>query len=280
MSSVQRGHEGEVFDRGGDGGSGELLVGAVEGDDAGAEHDDAGRDAAKEFAVVRDDDGGAGRVVSAGAVMAFPDEIDDVIADDRVEAGRGFVEERDDGIDGDGAGDRDALGHAAAEGFALFAGYGVDIKRDGLETVADARGDLLGREFGVLAEPERDVVEDGAGEEGVALEDDGPEEADGVEFFVVERREIDERRIGLGVVGDEHATEVGLDEAGEVIEQYRLAGAATADDCDDVAAVDGEGDAVEDGLIAEGFDEVFGEDFGCGDAAFWGIDCGRHAVEA
>lgn len=259
---------------------GELLVGAVESNNARAEHDDAGRDAAEQFAVVGDDDGSTRRAVFAGAVMTFPDEIDDVVADDRIESGGGFVEERDDRINRDGAGDRNALGHAAAQGLALFIGHGVNVERDGLQTLADARGDLLSRKIGVLAEPEGDVVEDGAGEEGVALEDNGPEQADSVEFFIVERGEVDKWRFGRGVIGDEDAAGVGLDEAGEVVEQHGFTRAAAANDRDDVATVDGEADGLEDSLIAEGFDEVFGKDFGHARRGRDGLCAGCHAVEA
>ncbi len=107
-------------------------------------------------------------------------------ADHGVEAGGGLVVEEGDGVGGDGAGDGDALGHAAGELAAVFVEHIVHVQRGGGQACADAAHGLFGRERGVLFEPEGDVVVHGAAEEGVVLEDDGPEQADFVELVGVE----------------------------------------------------------------------------------------------
>ena len=110
-----------------------------------------------------------------------PDEVVDVTSQDGVEAGGGFVVEDDARVGGDGPGDGDALGHAAGELVAVFLDHVVDVEGCCCQAFADAGGDFWLGHLGVLAEPEGDVVKDGAAEQGVSLKDDLPVEADFVE---------------------------------------------------------------------------------------------------
>ena len=92
-----------------------------------------------------------------------------------IEAGGGLVEEEDLGMVGDGAGDLEALGEAAAEGLRI--GGGAIAEAELLEELGGARGgNFLGH--AEVAAMEVDIFEDGAGAvEGVVLRDDADDAA-------------------------------------------------------------------------------------------------------
>ncbi len=92
-----------------------------------------------------------------------------------VEAGAGLVEEEDLGMMGDGAGDLEALGEAAAE--CLREGCGAIAEAKLIEELGGAlRGDFLGH--AEVSAVEVDVFRDGAGTiEGVVLRDDADDAA-------------------------------------------------------------------------------------------------------
>ena len=151
-------------------------------------------------------------------------------AGEGVERAEGLVHQEEGGLDGQGAGDADALLHAARELGRLAVG-GV-AQADEVEHLVGVVLDLgAGPVLVAAADGEGDVALGGEpGEQGVGLEDDG----------AVERRAGD-----LVAVHDDDAGVRRL-EAGEDVEDGGLAAAGVADEGDELAALDAEPDVAED----------------------------------
>ena len=160
-----------------------------------------------------------------------------------VEIAGGFVGEEEGGLVDEGAGDGDALAFAAGElGGAVFeAGFEAEVFEEGDgfgfagagadEGFVPGGGDHGGEE-GVFEDVE-------FGEEVVELED----EAEGV---VAEVGAAPGAGVGEGASAVEDAAGVGAVEGAGDVEEGGLAGAGGADDGDELAGVEGEGDAAED----------------------------------
>jgi hypothetical protein len=197
----------------------DLEVGA---DVAGiaAEDDDAVGEQDGFFDVVGDEEDGLG---GHGFVGPELEEFGaEVFGGEDVEGGEGLVHEEDFGLDDEGAGEADALAHAAGE---LFGEGGLEaVEADGVEhaEAAFAAGfgvDAAGLERGF------DVFEDGEpGEEREALEDDGD-----VDFGV-----------GDGLFMPVDLAGAGLGEAGEHAQHGGFAGAGGAEEGENFAGDDGE----------------------------------------
>ena len=165
-----------------------------------------------------------------------------------IEARRRLVVEEDLGLERDGAGQGDALLHAARERGGKQALH-VASEVDEPEHLRDAGRDLLLRPGRVLAQREGDVLEDRHRvEEGAALEEHADLLAHGDELL-------------LGKLGDLHAVHpdlavVGLLEAVHVPERDGLARAGSAEDHEHLAAHHLEVHVVEHALLAVGLGDV------------------------
>ena len=172
------------------------------------------------FDVVGDDEDGLG---GDGLLLPELEEFGaEVFGSQDVEGAEGLVHEEDFGLDNEGAGEADALAHAAGE---LLGVGGLEaVEADGVEDLegeAAALGglDATGFEGGF------DVFEDGEPrEEGEALEDDG---------------DVDVSR-GDGLAVPEDLAGGGGGEAGEHAHEGRFAGAGGAQEGHDLAGGDGE----------------------------------------
>lgn len=124
-----------------------------------------------------------------------------VRAGECVEGAEGFVEEEDFGLHGEGAGDADALFHAAGDFGGEFFERVAHV--DEFEVLLRPFA-ALGAGFGApedFFDGEIDVFVNGEpGEQGVVLEDDGAVGAGGGVFLVIED---DAAGGGLGEAGDE-----------------------------------------------------------------------------
>jgi len=236
----------ELEDEGGGGFVVDLLGGA-DLLDAGVVHDD---DLVGEFEglflVMGDEDGG-----EVDAFLKVEEPAAEFLADLGVERAERFVEEKDLGFGGEGAGEGDALALAAGE----LVGEAVAEagEADGFEELIDAFGDFLfGRAvFAADFEAEGDVFEDvEVAEEGVVLED-----------------EADAALAGRGV-GDVFAVEVdaavavsvGVFEAGHDAEEGGFAAAGRAEEGDERAGGDLDLEVFEGDVAAKGFADVDGVD--------------------
>jgi hypothetical protein len=134
------------------------LVGlALPDDPALVDHGDVVGDLAGRRHVVGDRDGGG-----AEALDAVDDEIVDDVGHDRVEAGRRLVEEDDLGVRGDGAGEADALLHAARQlGREQLGDVGAEAHL--LELVERDVLGLVARHLAALDQAEGDVLPDRKG---------------------------------------------------------------------------------------------------------------------
>mmetsp|Transcript_20735 Transcript_20735/g.65201 ORF Transcript_20735/g.65201 Transcript_20735/m.65201 type:complete len:609 (-) Transcript_20735:3142-4968(-) len=219
---------------GGRGGDVELVVGAervlevLEGAEAAElalDHDgDAVAEGLDLLHEVRGEDDGAG--LHGGA-----EDVPEVASGDGVEAGGGLVEEDESGVADDGDGGAELALHAAAEARGELVGVGAELEL--VEGGLDEPGRLPGRDAAELGE-EPEMV--GAGEEvpeSVVLADDA-EDLGGL-LEVVED--------GVGV--DEDVARRGRDLAEDHVERGRLAGAVRAEEAEDLAARDAEGDVVD-----------------------------------
>jgi len=144
------------------------------------EHDDPGGDAENRVEIVRNDDAS-----DAEAVGQLSDQFVDAARADEVEARGRLIEEHVARLQGEGAGDGDALFHAIAElgGITVAKLLHVDLLQ------AIARGDegLFRLHPAVLAQRESDVLEAGHGvEQGRMLEDHRALLANGVHGLLVE----------------------------------------------------------------------------------------------
>ena len=131
-------------------------------------------------------------------LVRLGDEVVDVRTHLGVEASGGLVVENEDGVHDEGAGDREALGHAAGEDFARTVHDLIGVEADVGEGAAGEGHDLGLTHAFDLGGPERKVVVDGAGQEGVALEDHGPMHTQAVHLVFVERGEIAQGTVGFG----------------------------------------------------------------------------------
>ena len=167
-------------------------------------------------------------------------------AGQRVQRAEGFVQQQDLGLHRQGAGDADPLTHPARDlGRALVGGMAhldqVQVLHD---PVVAFRAGLRAAED--LGHGQLDVVIDRQpGQQAVVLEDHGP---------------VGARRVDLAPVqGDRAAGHVG--QTGDQVQQGRLAAAGMADDADEFALVDRQGDVGQHmrrpGPVHKGFGQVF-----------------------
>jgi len=198
--------------------------------------------------------------------LNFAKEQEDLLAIDAVEVAGGLVCEKDRGAIDERAGNGAALLFAAGKfGRAVAAARG---ETDMLECGLDARGALGAVDFGE-AERKLDVFREGhAREEIEGLED----HADGIAAVAGEFDGIDGGEVASA---DVDSAGGGAVEPSQEIEKGGLAGAGTAEECDEFALADFEGDVVDggDGGVAEvvvagdvlGLDEGWrGFGHGCG----------------
>ena len=171
-------------------------------------------------------------------------------AGDGVEAGGGFVEEEDFGFVDEAAGDFEAAAHAAGEHFDGFVGpleevdFFEELVDDGAAFVAGHAVEL-GEDGHVFFGGEVKVGSHGLG-------DDADDFADVV-----------------GMACDVDAVDGGLtggdgDEGGEHADEGGFSGAVGAEESEDFAVVDVEGEGIDGGEVAEAFGEVLdidGEQF-------------------
>jgi len=187
-----------------------------------------------------------------GDVALFDDEVDDGGGGDGVEAAGGGVVKDEVGIGDDGAGDGDAAAHSSGEfGGELFDGV---FEGDELERFDDAAVDLLLGDV-IFVKAVGDVVTDGEGvEEGRLLED----HADAAAEF----EEVDFGHGGDVVAEDVDGSGVGLEEAVDELHEDGFAAACRAEDDAGFAALDGEGDVLEDGFDVEDDGDIVDDDDG------------------
>ena len=225
------------------GGSGEEALGRSGlADGAGDEDDDFVGEAEGFVAVVGDEEGGdAGLAGDAGKVF------DEGGTGGWIECGEGFVEEEEFGLDGEGAGQADALGLAAGEFAGVAIGEGADA-----ETIEPVGGGVapLGAGDAVEAEGGFDIFDDGGVEEEGLLEGGGHAAAGG------------EGVLSHGDAVDSEVTAGWLDEELEGAKQRAFAGAVGTDDGGDFAGSDIERVDGKHGAAAAVDDEVTDGDLG------------------
>src|SRR5260221_5577829 len=228
----------------------DLALGTVPDDLAAIDHGDAVGDLARRGHVVGDRHRGGAELLDA-----FDDQLVDDIGHDRVEPGGRLVEKDDLGLGGDGAGEGDALLHAARQlGRHELADIGAEpdpgellqrhlLRRcaTGAATHDQAEGDVL---------PDRQRVEEGA-----ALEQHAE--------FAHQLLALAGREVGDLLAVDRDRAGIGLDEAEDAFQHHRLAGAGAADDDDALAHADVEIDAVEYPLRPEGLAQAPHRYLGC-----------------
>jgi hypothetical protein len=211
-----------------------------------------------------DDDGEAGAEVE--------DEFLDFGGGDGVEGGAGLIHEEDLWLDGDGAGDAEALLLAAGEavGALVKAVFDFVPEGGGAQAFLDNLAGLAGG-FGALeGEAVGDVVGDGAGEGVGLLEDhaDAAAEGDGVDVRAVDILVIEED----ATLADAGAGDAVV-HAVEAAEEGGFAAAGGADESGDLVAGDDEADLFEGGGVAVGEVDVFDLEDGVGGACVdlvWG----------
>ena len=205
----------------------QVGVGA-DGDHAPGLHDDDAVGAAHRGRAVGDDQDravphqGAQRLLDLGLGLG-------------VGHGGGLVEEKDGGVQQDGAGDGDALllaagqGRVPAQDGVVASGQGHDL----LVNAGDPGGGAHLVQVGV-GPSERDVLPDRGAEELGVLEDEGD---GGVEGLLVHVAQVHP--------ADAHGAGVGVGEAGDEGGQRRLARAGGAQERRDGAGLQGQGDVVD-----------------------------------
>ena len=196
---------------------------------------------------MRDEEVGEGEFA-----LEIAEEVDDLRADGDVEGGDGLVEDEKFGAEGEGAGNVDALALAAGE-FVRIAGHGgvveADLAEEFLTAAAAFGAGMLFVDDEGLGD---DLLDAHAGiEGGVGVLKDGLHAA------------AEGAQLGLGNAGDGVAVEGdgaggGFDEAEDDAGDGAFAGAGFADEAEGLAALDGEGDAVDDGsgVLRVAFGEV------------------------
>ena len=153
------------------------------------------------------------------------------------EAGGGLVEDEDRGLDDEGAGDGEHLPLAAGQRAGATGGAGGEVGEDGVE-----RGDALGA---------AGLRQDGGGELEVLVDREGGEDVLGLRD---EGEAVADLLVGggLGDVGAGEVDAAGMDrdEAGDGLDEGRLAGAVRADEDEELAGRDGEVDGADDREVA------------------------------
>ena len=182
------------------------------------------------------DDGGA------ETVAQFQQQTVEAVGADRVETGRGFVEEQDVGIEGHRPREAGALAHAAAQfrGMKAFEAAQADQR----QFVGHHLGDLGGREAGIEREGQGDVFgQRHRTPEGAALKEDAE--------AAVDRRAPGLRGLPVvfAVVEDVAARRLFQPDHGA--QQSALAAAAGAHDHEDLAPLNIEANAVLNDVAAE-----------------------------
>ena len=224
----------------------------------------------RQILVVGDDHRRALDSVSA-ALVGCVDEVVDLGSAVRIEPRGRLVVEEHHRLHYQGAGDGEALGHAPRELLVIESEeLVVGVEPDGLERMARERGDRLVAHPAHLALPQREVVEDGPGEQGVGLEHDPPVHVDRVELGRAQRGEIGEGGLRQVVTGHQDASAVGHELAEHVVDEHRLAAARAADDREDVATSHLERHPVDDHVVGERLVDVLDEDLGRGHTACGG----------
>ena len=189
--------------------------------------------------VVGDEDDGGTQVL-----LAFADEVEDLLLDGDVEGGGGLVGDEKLGLGDEGHRDHDSLAHAAREfvGIAIDAGFGVGDADFGesldgagasgiaLDTKVESEG------FGELVDNLEVGIERGHG----VLEDHrDPFAADGAQVFLVFGQEIN--AIKEGFAGVDFSRGLG-NEAQKGITGDGFAGTGFADDAEGFSSFDRKGD--------------------------------------
>ncbi len=179
------------------------------------------------------------------------DDLEDFTGELGVEGGGGFVEEEDVGLQGQGAGDGDALLLASGE----LEGIGVGLLGEAhlVQQGHRDRAGLVGGTFEDVDLRLGDVAENGKMRKKVEiLEDEAHAEADAAEGVLFGVDAVADH----GVLADEDGPAGDLFQVGDAAQEGGLAAAGGADDGHDVAFVDGEGDVAQDREVAEGFRQV------------------------
>jgi hypothetical protein len=195
----------------------------------------------------------AGEVV---AVLEVAEEIDDLRGYGDVEGADGFVQDQKTWAEGQSAGDVDALALASGELVGVSGeggGVEVDFGEEGVEAGREAFG------WGFVVDAEgfgEDLADRHAGIEGGVgvLEDDGDVAAEAAEVAGWEGEEVYRLRGVRGGVGKGAAG--GFDEAEEEAGEGAFSGAGFADEAEGLAAVEVEGDVIEDAVGAVELGEV------------------------
>ena len=201
---------------------------------------------------MRDDHRGPLEALTPALLVRVADQLVHLLRDGRVESARGLVVEEQDRVHDDGARDRDSLLHASGQLVARAREQRLRVGQAHL-----AKGPLRERENRLVIQPldltwpEREVLENGSGEEGVALEHHRPVVAEVVHSRLVQFRDVDERRAVHLVVGDEHLSCVRYEITDDHLQEDRLPAARGADQRDHLAATDLQVDAPEDVVLPE-----------------------------
>src|ERR1043165_1072892 len=211
-------------------------------EDAAVQKRDAVADGEGRLDVVRDDDG---RHVQLR--LQVDDHLVDLLRGDRVEAGGRLVVEDHLRLEHDGAGQADALAHAAGK---VDRQEVLGVRQvDELELLTHGALDLPFRHLRMLAQRKGDVLEDGHGvEECAALEEHPEFLAHAIQLFLGE--------IGDVLFLDDDASRVRRLEAEHVPQSDGFSGAGAAEDDEDFAAEDGEARAAQHLLRAIGLVDV------------------------
>ena len=213
----------------------ELRGTADEGEVAFMEQRNASGELHRFLHVVRDEDGGLGELGAQAEEFALQIE-----TRNGIESAEGFVEQQDFGIGGERAGNADALSLSAGKLARKAVREIRSAQTYGIEQSRHARGDFV---FGPVFEPgdETDVALHGEVREQAAfLNDvaDAAAEADAVPFHG-----------GLAVNAD--LARRRQNHAVDETQGSGFAGAAAAEQDERFAGLDGEGQAVENGSIAD-----------------------------
>ncbi len=202
-----------------------------------------------------------------GATVEIDDLAAGMDAQVGVEVGQRLIHQEDARLADHGTGQRDALPLAAGHLAGLAIEQVVDLQRTrhfgdvALDRLAGAalaghqvadEGQALAARQPAHGERHRDVLASGQVRiEGVGLEDH-------------RNVAVGRRRPGHFLAADDDLAAVGMIEAGEDAQQRTLAAAGRADQRDEFARLDLEADALEDGVVTEGFGDA-----GKGERAHW-----------
>ena len=184
----------------------------------------------------------------AGLVQPV-DDLEEAIGLARRQRGGGLVEDEDAGVHGERLGDLDELPLAGREALHLHVGRDVQVHHG--QELLGAPADLAPAQQRHLAHgrevADEEVLGDGeVGEEVQLLVDEGDAGAVGIARVA--------RRVDLAV--QQHLARVERHDAAQDVHERGLAGAVLADQADDAAALDVEGDALQDRHAEEGLADV------------------------